>query len=189
MIGTRSSGRCRSLAGLMSAVKRQVTMSSATDCVIRSATLADIPTLLRFIKALAEFENLQHEVVATEEGLRDSLFGGSSKAEAVIAWAGQEPVGFAVFFQNFSTFLGRPGLYLEDLFVLPGYRGRGIGRKLLAHVAKVAVSRQCGRLEWAVLDWNERAIRFYERLGARAMSEWTVYRISGQALRRLGETC
>lgn len=162
-------------------------MSCADDSVMRPATRDDIPTLLRLIRQLAEYEKLQHEVVATEEGLRETLFGDGSTAEAVIAWAGPEPVGYAVFFQNFSTFLGRPGLYLEDLFVVPSHRGRGIGGKLLAGVAQAAVSRGCGRLEWAVLDWNRKAIGFYERLGAKAMSEWTVYRISGDALARLGE--
>lgn len=162
-------------------------MISGTECVIRPATLGDIPTLLRLIKGLAEYEKLRHEVVATEEELRNSLFGNGSTTEAVIAWVSGEPVGYAVFFQNFSTFLGRAGLYLEDLFVVPRHRGCGIGRKLLAHVAKVAVSRRCGRLEWAVLDWNQKAIEFYEQLGAKAMSEWTVYRISGDALRRVAE--
>ncbi len=162
-------------------------MTSENNCVIRPATAADIPALFRLIKELAEYEKLQQDVVATEEGLQNALFGGSSAAKALIAMAGGEAVGYALFFQNFSTFLGRPGLYLEDLFVVPSHRGRGIGRKLLTRVAQIAVTGRCGRLEWTVLDWNQKAIGFYERLGAKAMSEWTIYRISGEALAKLAE--
>lgn len=146
----------------------------------------DIPVILELIGGLAEYEKLAGEVVATADDLREALFGEHPAAEVLLAYSGAEAVGFAVFFQNFSTFLGRPGLYLEDLFVRPEYRGRGYGRELLARVARIAVERGCGRLEWSVLDWNEPAIRFYKSLGARAMDDWTVYRLSGEALRNLG---
>jgi GNAT superfamily N-acetyltransferase len=152
---------------------------------ITAATASDVGVLHDLIKALAAYEKLTHEVVATEADLRAALFGPRPAAEAAIAYAGAEPAGFAVFFHNFSTFLGRPGLYLEDLFVRPEWRGRGLGRLLMAHVAKIAVERRCGRMEWAVLDWNEPAIGFYRRLGARAMDEWTVYRLTGDRLRAL----
>src|SRR5688572_17248904 len=125
------------------------------------------------------------QVVATEESVRESLFGGRPSAEAAIARVNGDPAGFAVWFYNYSTFLSRPGLYLEDLFVLPECRGRGVGRALLQHLARVAVSRGCGRMEWAVLDWNDLAIRFYLSLGAQPMSEWTVYRLTGDSLKRL----
>ena len=154
---------------------------------IRAAVEADAPLILHFIRRLAEYERLAHEVVATEDGLRRSLFGEKPAAEVVIAeWAG-EPTGFALFFHNFSTFLGRPGVYLEDLYVEPAHRGRGIGRALLAYLARLAVERGCGRLEWAVLDWNEPAIRFYRSLGAAPMDEWTVMRVTGDGLRALAE--
>lgn len=152
---------------------------------ITPATVADVPLVLRFIKALAEYERMTDQVVATEESVRESLFGGRPSAEAAIARVNGDPVGFAVWFYNYSTFLSRPGLYLEDLFVLPECRGRGVGRALLQHLARVAVSRGCGRLEWAVLDWNDLAIRFYLSLGAQPMSEWTVYRLTGDSLKRL----
>jgi GNAT superfamily N-acetyltransferase len=152
---------------------------------IRPAAAADLPLILDFIRRLAEYERLAHEVVATEEELGRWLFGERAYAEVAIAeWEGR-PAGFALFFHNFSTFLGRPGLYLEDLFVDPALRGRGIGRALLRHLAALAVERGCGRLEWWVLDWNEDAIRFYRSLGAVAMDEWTVFRVSGDALARL----
>ena len=152
---------------------------------IASATVADVPLVLRFIKALAEYERMTDQVVATEESVRESLFGGRPSAEAAIARVNGDPAGFAVWFYNYSTFLSRPGLYLEDLFVLPECRGRGVGRALLQHLARVAVSRGCGRMEWAVLDWNDLAIRFYLSLGAQPMSEWTVYRLTGDSLKRL----
>ncbi len=152
---------------------------------IRPATEEDVPLLLRFIKELAEYENLSHEVSATEEVLRESLFGERRVAESLLAYLGDEPAGFALFFHNFSTFLGRPGLYLEDLFVRPGFRGAGVGRALLVHLARLARERGCGRLEWSVLDWNEPAKRFYESLGAVPMEGWTVYRVSGEALEEL----
>ncbi len=153
---------------------------------IRPAEPADVPVVAGLIRQLARFEKLEHEVVLTEELLKAGLFGTRPYAEAVLAEEEGRPVGFALFFHNFSTFLARPGMYLEDLFVLPGDRGRGVGRALLAHLAQLAVERGCGRLEWAVLNWNREAVRFYERLGARPNSEWTVYRLTGKALRSLG---
>jgi GNAT superfamily N-acetyltransferase len=152
---------------------------------IKAATAADVPLILAFIKKLAEYERLAHEVVATEEGLRATLFGARPFAEVVIAYYESEPVGFALFFHNFSTFVGRPGLYLEDLYVDERQRGKGFGKALLVHLAKLAVERNCGRLEWAVLDWNEPAINFYQTLGAVPMDEWTVFRVTGDALERL----
>ena len=152
---------------------------------IAAATDADVPLILRLIRALAEYEKLSHEVVATEDGLRRALFGARPVAEAVIARFGGEPVGFALFFHNFSTFLGAPGIYLEDLFVEERRRGRGFGKALLSHVAAIAVERGCGRFEWAVLDWNEPALRFYRSLGAEAKSEWVIHRVTGAALAKL----
>ena len=157
----------------------------AADVRIDPAREQDVPLILRLIKALAEYERLSHQVVATEATLRDTLFGPNPSAEAAIAYTGNEPVGFAVWFYSYSTFLSRPGLYLEDLFVLPAWRGRGIGQALIRHLARIAVERGCGRMEWSVLDWNEPAIRFYRRIGARPMDEWTVYRLTGDALTRL----
>ena len=156
------------------------------DVRIEPAAERDIPIVLAMIKALAEYERLAHEVVATEAGLRETLFGPRSGVEAVIAYVGSEAAGFAVWFHNYSTFLGRSGLYLEDLFVLPQWRGRGLGRQLLTYLARVAVARGCGRLEWSVLNWNLSAIRFYRGIGAQAMDEWTVYRLTGDRLRQLG---
>jgi GNAT superfamily N-acetyltransferase len=144
--------------------------------------------LLQLIKELAEYERLAHEVTATEADLRASLFGERPAAEAVIAYAGENPAGFAVYFHTFSTFLGRRGLYLEDLFVRPAWRGQGLGRMLLAYVARIALDRGCGRMEWAVLDWNELALGVYRRIGARPLEEWTVQRLTGQALRDLADS-
>jgi GNAT superfamily N-acetyltransferase len=141
-----------------------------------------VPVIAELIRGLARFEKLEQEVVMTEELLAAGLFGDRPYAEVVLAEDDGRPVGFALFFHNFSTFLGRPGIYLEDLFVIPEHRGRGTGRILLAHLARLAVERGCGRLEWAVLDWNKEAIKFYERLGARPNSDWTVYRLTGEAL-------
>ena len=149
---------------------------------IRAATEEDVPLILSLIKELAEYERLSHEVVATEEALRDSLFGERPVAEVLIGQLGDEPVGFALFFHNFSTFLGKPGIYLEDLYVRPEFRGAGIGRALLVHLARLARERGCGRLEWSVLDWNEPAIGFYKKIGASPVSGWTVYRVTGEAL-------
>lgn len=153
--------------------------------IIRFATIDDTPLVLTLIRGLAEYERLAHEAVATEADIRESLFGARPAAEVLIAETSDEPAGFALFFHNYSTFLGRRGLYLEDLFVFPAFRGRGIGRALMARLAQIAVERQCGRFEWWVLDWNEPSIRFYESLGARAMSDWTVYRLTGEPLKRL----
>ena len=152
---------------------------------IRAAVEGDVALILQLIKELAEYERLSHEVVATEETLREALFGERRVAEALIAQVGGEPAGFALFFHNFSTFLGRPGIYLEDLYVKPVFRGAGVGHALLVHLARVARERGCGRLEWAVLDWNEPAIGFYKRIGAAPVSGWTVYRVTGEALEGL----
>lgn len=154
---------------------------------IRPAVEGDVLLILRFIRELAEYERLRHEVVATEERLRGTLFGARPAAEVVIAEDAGEPVGFALFFHNYSTFLAQPGIYLEDLYVRPESRGRGVGRALLAHLARLARERGCGRLEWWVLDWNESAIRFYRSLGAQPMSDWTVFRLAGGDLARLAD--
>lgn len=150
---------------------------------IRKAQVADCTLILDFIKGLAEYEKLTHEVVATAELLEENLFGPQPKAEVLIAeWDGK-PAGFALFFHNFSTFLGRPGIYLEDLFVLPALRSHGVGKGLLKHLAQIAVERNCGRLEWSVLDWNKPAIDFYVSIGAGPMDEWTMYRLTGEKLK------
>jgi GNAT superfamily N-acetyltransferase len=152
--------------------------------MIRTATAADVPTILAFIRDLAEYERLAHEVVADEARLRATLFGPRTAAEVLIA-EDPDPVGFALFFTSYSTFLAKPGLYLEDLFVRPAARGRGIGAALMAACAKVAVDRDYGRFEWSVLDWNEPALGFYRKLGAAPMTEWTVQRLTGDPLRAL----
>lgn len=152
------------------------------------AQAGDVPVILQMIRALAEYEQLSHDVTATEDDLRSSLFGPRAAADVVLAYAGDAPVGFALFFHNFSTFLGRPGLYLEDLFVVPHWRSKGVGRRLLGHVAAIAVERGCGRMEWSVLDWNESAIGFYRGLGARVMDEWRICRLTGDALQRAAST-
>ena len=154
--------------------------------VIRHAERADVPLIAELIRGLAQFEKLESEVTMTEERLAFNLFEPHQYAETLIAEEDDKPVGFALFFHNFSTFLAKPGLYLEDLFVIPESRGRGIGRALLKELARLAVERDCGRLEWSVLDWNREAIAFYERLGARPNSEWTTYRLAGEALSALG---
>lgn len=163
-------------------------MDDINDIRIRSATREDVPTILALIRGLAEYEKLAHEVDADEAGLADTLFGERPGAEVVIAEADGRAAGFALFFHNYSTFLAKPGLYLEDLFVLPAHRGRGIGRTLMVHLAKLAQERGCGRFEWSVLDWNAPAIGFYRSLGATGMDEWTVQRVSGDALRRLADS-
>ena len=152
---------------------------------IASATERDLPLILKLIKGLAEYEKLAHAVVATEDILRESLFR-KRVAEAVIGYAGDEPAGFAVFFQTFSTFLGVPGMYLEDIYVEPKWRRMGLGRQLLVHLAGIANERGYGRVEWSVLDWNEPAISFYKALGAKPLNEWTVFRLTGESLRKLG---
>ncbi len=154
---------------------------------IASATERDLSLILSFIKKLAEYEKLSHQVVATEDLLRDALFGARPRAEVSIAYWNDEPVGFALFFHNFSTFLGRSGIYLEDLFVDPPHRSKGIGKALLIHVARIAKERKCGRFEWAVLDWNKPSIDFYKRLGAAPLDDWTLFRLTGDALDRLVE--
>ena len=152
---------------------------------LRPATRADVPVILELIRGLAEYERLADECVATETALAETLFGARPQAEVVLALADGTPAGFALFFSSYSTFLARHGIYLEDLFVRPEFRGRGIGKTLLAHLAALALERGCGRLEWSVLDWNADAIRFYESLGAKAMDDWTVYRVTGDALNTL----
>ena len=155
---------------------------------IRPAREHEVATVLEFIRELARYEHLEHEVTATEEILRAALFGARPHAEVVFACLAGEPVGFALFFHNFSTFLGRAGLYLEDLYVRPEVRRQGVGHRLLAWLAATALSRGCGRLEWAVLDWNEPSIRFYRQLGAVARDEWTTYRVTGPALTQLAQS-
>jgi GNAT superfamily N-acetyltransferase len=155
---------------------------------IERATERDVPLILKLIKGLAEYERLAHAVVATETTLRESLFEKRA-AEVVIGYADDEPVGFALFFQTFSTFLGVPGMYLEDIFVEPEWRGHGFGRALLAHLAKIAIERGYGRVEWSVLDWNEPSIGFYKKLGARPMDEWTIFRLTGESIRELADSC
>jgi ribosomal protein S18 acetylase RimI-like enzyme len=155
---------------------------------IRRAVVADVPTILSLIRELADFERLSHEVVADEALLRETLFGERPGAEVVMAQVADEVVGFALFFQNFSTFLGRPGLYLEDLYIRPQFRGQGHGEQLLRHLAGICAERRYGRLEWSVLDWNQRAIDFYKSLGAQPMNDWTVFRVTGDALKKLAST-
>ena len=162
-------------------------MTPSADIRIVPALERDTPVILSLIRDLAEYERLGHEVEATEEDIRESLFGDWPGAEVVLAYVGRDLAGFALFFHNYSTFLGRRGLYLEDLFVRPAYRGRGVGRRLLAHLARLAVERKCGRMEWWVLDWNESAIRFYRSIGAVPMDDWTVYRLTGDPLARLAD--
>ena len=152
---------------------------------IERATERDIPIILQMIRDLAEYERMSDEVVATPEGVRESLFGDRPEAEVIIAYANDQPAGFALFFHNYSTFLGRRGLYLEDLFVKPAFRGCGIGKRLLIELARMAIDRGCGRFEWTVLDWNEPAIGFYKRLGAQSMDTWKIMRVTGDALTRL----
>jgi GNAT superfamily N-acetyltransferase len=163
------------------------------NITIRPATEQDVPLIQGFIRDLARYEHLEHEMVATEEGLSKTLFGERRYAEVVFACIGDdparaEPVGFALFFHNYSTFLGKPGIYLEDLFVRPEARGRGIGKRLLAWLAQTAVARDCGRLEWSVLDWNEPSIGFYRSLGAVLKSEWQIFRLTGDPLKALADT-
>ena len=161
-------------------------MTGKPDLRIERATERDVPLILHLINGLAEYEKLAHDVTATEAGLRETLFGARPAAEVIVGYAGDTPVGFALFFPNYSTFLGKPGLYLEDLFVLPEWRGHGFGRGLLTHLARIALERGCGRFEWSVLDWNEPAIGFYESLGAKLMDGWSIFRVTGDALAKLG---
>lgn len=159
--------------------------STSYPISIRSAIADDAAVILSFIKGLADYERLSHEVLATEQSLKDTLFGKNPGAEVLIAFEANEPAGFALFFHNYSTFLGQKGLYLEDLFVSPDRRGCGIGKALLVRLARLAIERNCGRLEWAVLDWNEPAINFYKSLQAKPMDEWTTFRVTGSALKEL----
>lgn len=157
-----------------------------TEFTFRNAERKDVPLILRFIKELADYEKMSNEVVADEKTLETWLFD-KQKAEVIFAVEGGTEVGFALFFHNFSTFLGRSGIYLEDLFVKPAYRGKGYGKALIKKLAEIAVERSCGRLEWWCLDWNKPSIDFYLSLGAEPMSDWTVYRIAGDTLARLAE--
>ena len=158
------------------------TRAEAAGFTLRPATPADVPAILECIRRLAEYERLAHECVATETQLRETLFGATPSAEVVLAFAGDEPAGFALWFQSYSTFLARPGLYLEDLFVYPQPRGRGLGRQLLRYLARVAVERDYGRVEWSVLDWNVDAIGFYRSLGAELLDDWRRCRLTGDAI-------
>ena len=157
----------------------------STEIRIRGADANDVQVILAFVSELAEYEHLSHLVTATESKLRETLFGAHPGAEVVLAFEGEEPAGFAVFFHNFSTFLGVKGLWLEDLFVRPALRGRGYGKALLLHVARIAFERGCGRLEWSVLDWNAPSIAFYKSLGAQPLDDWTIMRVTGEALQDL----
>ncbi|HEV2095066.1 MAG TPA: GNAT family N-acetyltransferase [Chthoniobacterales bacterium] len=158
------------------------------ELTLRSAEARDVPAILALIRELADYERAPNDVIATEEGLESVLFGNRRSAEVVLALVQDELVGFAVFFHNFSTWLGRSGLYLEDLFVRPALRGKGYGRALLEHLAKIAQARACGRMEWAVLDWNKPAIEFYKKLGAQPMKEWTVFRLTNDGIANLAGT-
>ena len=159
-----------------------------TTICIRPATAEDSALIIRFITELAIYEKAEHEVIATESEIKESLFASDSTTQAVICHIDEEPVGFAVYFFNYSTWLGKHGLYLEDLYVSPEHRGSGAGKALLKHLAKIAVSRNCGRFEWNVLDWNEPAIQFYKSLGAEPQDEWVAYRLTGKALTELANS-
>jgi GNAT superfamily N-acetyltransferase len=162
-------------------------LSTTTSFKIRPALEEDAPVILSLIKELAEYEHLSHEVVATESGIRKTLFGERPFAETLIGEYEGLPISFALFFYNFSTFLGKPGIYLEDLYVRPTHRGKGFGSKMLAHIAALARDRDCGRFEWSVLNWNTPAIKTYEKLDATPMKEWILYRLNGEALNRLAD--
>jgi GNAT superfamily N-acetyltransferase len=164
-------------------------MESAKASIrIEAAVESQVPLILSFIRQLAEYEKLLHKVEADETRIRESLFGPQPCAEVVIAYWGEQPAGFAIFFQTYSTFRGRPGIYLEDLFVEPRFRGHGVGKALLVHLAKLTRERGGARLEWSVLDWNEPAIQFYKGLGAEPLAEWTMYRVTGEKLDKLAQT-
>jgi GNAT superfamily N-acetyltransferase len=164
---------------------RERTAAKAANLNLRFAEETDIEIILGLIRGLADYERLSHEVTADAETLRRSLFGARRVAEVVIAEVDGTPVGFGLFFHNFSTFLGRPGIYIEDLYIEPAWRGKGIGRALLSRVARLAKERGCGRLEWAVLDWNAPAIAFYKNLGGRMLDDWRIFRVTGSALDEL----
>ena len=171
--------------GTVASVGARPAANRAVNFCIAPASIDDVSVILQLIRELAEYERAPNDVIATEEGLREVLFGEEPAARVLIAREREEPVGFAVYFFNFSTWLGRPGLYLEDLFVRPAKRGHGYGRALLGHLARIAEQRGCGRMEWAVLDWNEPAIQFYKKLGAAPMDEWTVFRLKRDGIARL----
>lgn len=154
---------------------------------LRFATIDDVPVILELIKELADFEELSHEVIATEKKLKESLFGEHPVAEVIIADYFTKPVGFSLFFHNFSTFLGQPGIYIEDIYIKPEHRSIGIGKTILVYLAKLAMERGCGRIEWSVLDWNVNALNFYNELGAKAMDGWTVFRLTGKTLSSLSD--
>jgi len=160
-------------------------MTNETVLKIRSARPDDVPLILQLIHELAEFEHLRDEVTATETQLTEHLFGATPYAEVLLAFVGDQPAGFALYFHNYSTFLAKPGIYLEDLYVRDHFRAQGVGTALLKAVGQLAIARNCGRYEWSVLNWNKRAIDFYEKMGARPLSEWTVYRIKGESLLKL----
>ncbi len=162
-------------------------MAAISKFRIRPATERDAGTIFYLIKELAEYERLSHQVVATQEDIRKSLFGKRPFAEALIGEYQEVPISFALFFYNFSTFIGKPGIYLEDLYVQPEYRSKGFGRQMLAHIARLAIKRDCGRFEWSVLDWNTPAIQTYDRLNAKPMKEWILYRLTGEALAELAK--
>jgi len=173
------------VASIHASWRISIGVNTAGNFEIRPARVGDVPVILELIRDLATYERAPHEVTATEEQLVDVLFGQRPAAEVLLAFEGKSPVGFAVYFYNFSTWLGRPGLYLEDLFVKPDERGKGYGRALLVELAKIARDRGCGRMEWAVLDWNEPAIKFYRALGATPMHEWTVFRLTREEIAKL----
>ena len=165
----------------------KISMTTNQSIRIEPANKNDIPLILKFIKELAEYEHLSDQCVATEDLLREALFGEKKFAEVVIAYYHDEPAGFELFFHNFSTFVARPGIYLEDLYVFPHFRGKGIGKALLVYLARIAKERNCGRFEWAVLDWNEPSIGFYKKLGAIPLNDWTTFRVTGEALDSLAK--
>jgi GNAT superfamily N-acetyltransferase len=160
----------------------------SSSIALRFAEEADTEIILGLIRGLADYERLSHEVTADAETLRRSLFDGRRAAEVVLAESAGTPIGFALFFHNFSTFLGRPGIYIEDLYVEPAWRGKGVGRELLRFIARQAKARGCGRLEWSVLDWNASAIAFYRKLGGRMLDDWRIFRVAGEALDELGRS-
>lgn len=160
-------------------------MSDAAEITVRPARAEDSALVLDFIQQLAHYEKLEHECIATAEQIRETLFGANAKAESLLAFEGENPAGFAVYFYSYSTFLAKPGLYLEDLFVKPELRGRGIGKRIFLELLRIAAKNDCGRFEWSVLDWNEPAIKFYESLGAKAQAEWIRYRLDEEQISML----
>ena len=162
-------------------------LTTASNFIIRPATASDVDTIFSLIRELAEYERLAHQVVATQKDIHNSLFGERPFAEALIGEYENTPISFALFFYNFSTFIGKPGIYLEDLYVKPEYRSKGFGRRMLVHIARLAIKRNCGRFEWSVLDWNTSAIRTYDKLNAKPMKDWILYRLTGEALAELAK--